>query len=74
MDSKERNIFGKIRFMNYAGCKQKFKVADFVAGYLKLKAAMNASTAGCSDLVPNSSSSKEFKRIPSGRIKQVPVV
>jgi deoxyribodipyrimidine photo-lyase len=30
---KERPVFGKIRFMNYAGCKRKFKVATFVAQY-----------------------------------------
>ena len=30
MGWKERPIFGKIRFMNYAGCKRKFSVADFV--------------------------------------------
>jgi deoxyribodipyrimidine photo-lyase len=30
---KEREIFGKIRYMNYAGCKRKFKVADFVKKY-----------------------------------------
>jgi len=33
MGWKERPIFGKIRFMNYAGCKRKFKVAQFVARY-----------------------------------------
>ncbi len=33
MGWKEREVFGKIRFMNYAGCKRKFKVADFVAKY-----------------------------------------
>jgi deoxyribodipyrimidine photo-lyase len=33
MGWKEREIFGKIRFMNYAGCKRKFKVADFVKKY-----------------------------------------
>jgi len=30
---KEREIFGKIRYMNYAGCKRKFKVSDFVRKY-----------------------------------------
>jgi deoxyribodipyrimidine photo-lyase len=30
---KEREVFGKIRFMNYAGCKRKFKVDAFVARY-----------------------------------------
>lgn len=29
----ERPIFGKIRFMNYQGCKRKFDVAAFVARY-----------------------------------------
>ncbi|XP_039299515.1 deoxyribodipyrimidine photo-lyase, partial [Nilaparvata lugens] len=29
----ERNVFGKIRYMNYAGCKRKFDVAAFVARY-----------------------------------------
>lgn len=33
MGWKERPVFGKIRFMNYAGCKRKFKVAQFVARY-----------------------------------------
>jgi hypothetical protein len=27
----ERPIFGKIRYMNYAGCKRKFDVAAYVA-------------------------------------------
>jgi deoxyribodipyrimidine photo-lyase len=27
---KERDVFGKIRFMNYAGCQRKFDVAAFV--------------------------------------------
>lgn len=30
---KERPVFGKIRYMNYAGCKRKFKVAQFVDRY-----------------------------------------
>mmetsp|Transcript_42771 Transcript_42771/g.103465 ORF Transcript_42771/g.103465 Transcript_42771/m.103465 type:complete len:556 (-) Transcript_42771:51-1718(-) len=43
MGWKEREIFGKIRFMNYAGCKRKFKVADFVKRYKG--AAENAAKA-----------------------------
>ena len=43
MGWKERDIFGKIRFMNYAGCKRKFKVSEFVARYKG--AAINASKA-----------------------------
>lgn len=33
MGWKERDVFGKIRYMNYAGCKRKFKVDSFVARY-----------------------------------------
>ena len=35
MGWSERNVFGKIRYMNYAGCKRKFDVARFVAKYNK---------------------------------------
>lgn len=37
MGWKERAIFGKIRFMNYDGCKRKFKVDSFVAKYRNAK-------------------------------------
>ncbi|XP_058460233.1 deoxyribodipyrimidine photo-lyase isoform X2 [Malaya genurostris] len=30
---RERDVFGKIRYMNYEGCKRKFDVAAFVARY-----------------------------------------
>ena len=33
MGWKERDIFGKIRYMNYAGCKRKFKVATYAAAW-----------------------------------------
>jgi deoxyribodipyrimidine photo-lyase len=39
----ERSIFGKIRYMNYAGCKRKFDVAKFVKRYPP--AATNATRA-----------------------------
>ena len=29
----ERAIFGKIRYMNYAGCKRKFDISKYVAKY-----------------------------------------
>ena len=29
----ERSVFGKIRYMNYSGCKRKFDVDAFVRGY-----------------------------------------
>lgn len=37
MGWKERPIFGKIRYMNYAGCKRKFKVDNFVSRYKNAK-------------------------------------
>ena len=33
---KERPIFGKIRYMNYAGCKRKFDVDGYIAYVKKL--------------------------------------
>ncbi|XP_043073832.1 CPD photolyase [Puntigrus tetrazona] len=33
----ERPVFGKIRYMNYAGCKRKFDVAQFERKYAALK-------------------------------------
>jgi len=27
---KERAVFGKVRYMNYAGCKRKFQIADYI--------------------------------------------
>lgn len=30
---KERQIFGKIRYMNYEGCKRKFDVPKFISKY-----------------------------------------
>lgn len=29
----EREIFGKIRYMNYAGCKRKFDITAYIARY-----------------------------------------
>ena len=26
----ERPVFGKVRFMNYNGCKRKFKINDYI--------------------------------------------
>lgn len=33
---KERPVFGKIRYMNYAGCKRKFDVDGYIAYVKKL--------------------------------------
>jgi deoxyribodipyrimidine photo-lyase len=48
MGWKERPIFGKIRYMNYAGCKRKFKIDPFVARYkgAKENAAKAAANGG----------------------------
>jgi deoxyribodipyrimidine photo-lyase len=35
MGWKERPVFGKIRYMNYAGCQRKFDVPAFVSKYRK---------------------------------------
>jgi len=40
----ERQVFGKIRFMNYDGCKRKFDLAGFVSKYPQAK--KNAAKAG----------------------------
>jgi len=32
---KERPVFGKIRFMNYDGCKRKFDIESYIAKYAK---------------------------------------
>ncbi|XP_031847830.1 deoxyribodipyrimidine photo-lyase [Nomia melanderi] len=39
----ERSIFGKIRYMNYEGCKRKFKVKEFVDKWEKKEADNNIS-------------------------------
>lgn len=31
----ERNVFGKIRFMNYAGCKRKFDIKEYIRNSIK---------------------------------------
>eukprot|EP00536_Pseudo-nitzschia_multiseries_P012998 jgi/Psemu1/210353/e_gw1.529.6.1 len=49
MGWKERDIFGKIRFMNYNGCKRKFNVSQFVAKHPP--AAKNAARAGLDQTV-----------------------
>lgn len=34
----ERPVFGKVRYMNYAGCKRKFDVGQFETRYAEKKA------------------------------------
>ena len=44
---KERPVFGKIRYMNYNGCKRKFEVGEFVRRYgaSKSKSAVDVGSA-----------------------------
>ncbi|XP_078038547.1 deoxyribodipyrimidine photo-lyase [Augochlora pura] len=39
----EREIFGKIRYMNYEGCKRKFKVKEFISQWEKKETDANVS-------------------------------
>ena len=45
----ERKVFGKIRYMNYAGCKRKFDVNKFVIKY-KAKVHAKAKKGGIQEL------------------------
>ena len=36
----ERPVFGKVRYMNYNGCKRKFDVAEYIRRYLPLRPGM----------------------------------
>ena len=56
----EREIFGKIRYMNYAGCKRKFDVKSFVAKYPP--AAANAKAAADSSRKGQTTVSSFFKK------------
>mmetsp|Transcript_15446 Transcript_15446/g.23256 ORF Transcript_15446/g.23256 Transcript_15446/m.23256 type:complete len:517 (+) Transcript_15446:195-1745(+) len=55
---KEREIFGKIRYMNYNGCKRKFDIAAFVRKYLNPSGPMDQFLSAS----PSSSGSKATKR------------
>lgn len=55
MGWKERPIFGKIRFMNYAGCKRKFKVDAFVTKYSNSKVKAKPGTTKLKSKVKKSS-------------------
>lgn len=61
MGWKERPVFGKIRFMNYAGCKRKFKVADFVGKYEGAAANAAAAIRKHGGVVPKAAAAKKKK-------------
>lgn len=52
---KERPVFGKIRYMNYNGCKRKFDVASFERKYIK--AERKAASSCCTKRPASSDSS-----------------
>ena len=39
---REREVFGKIRYMNYAGCKRKFNIPQYIAKVGKIVKAVLA--------------------------------
>jgi deoxyribodipyrimidine photo-lyase len=60
MGWKERPIFGKIRYMNYAGCQRKFDVQAFVSRY-DPTASSNAIAAGGTPAPPKKKSKSKGK-------------
>ena len=64
MGWKERPIFGKIRYMNYAGCQRKFDVQAFVQRY-DPTASANAIAAGGTPAAP-----KKAKKAPAAKKKK----
>eukprot|EP00534_Pseudo-nitzschia_fraudulenta_P007712 CAMPEP_0201150512 /NCGR_PEP_ID=MMETSP0851-20130426/11645_1 /ASSEMBLY_ACC=CAM_ASM_000631 /TAXON_ID=183588 /ORGANISM="Pseudo-nitzschia fraudulenta, Strain WWA7" /LENGTH=658 /DNA_ID=CAMNT_0047427197 /DNA_START=470 /DNA_END=2446 /DNA_ORIENTATION=- len=68
MGWKEREIFGKIRFMNYNGCKRKFKVDQFVKKHRP--AAKNAAKAASDATV--ASRTKQRNKIAAANFAALP--
>lgn len=65
MGWKEREIFGKIRYMNYAGCKRKFDVQEFVSKY---RGAAKAAKAAGGTPAPAKRKPAPAKRKPAGNL------
>ena len=61
---QERPVFGKIRYMNYNGCKRKFDVASFERKYVKAEGRA-MSTSGTKR--PASSDSSQTKLVKKAR-------
>eukprot|EP00752_Nemacystus_decipiens_P015161 g13506.t1 len=59
MGWKEREVFGKIRYMNYAGCKRKFDVQEFVSKY---SGAAEAAVAAGGTAAPAKRKNPEAKK------------
>ena len=58
----ERKVFGKIRFMNYAGCTRKFDVKKFVARYSNGQQTLTLTSSSSSSSNNNSSGGKKGKK------------
>lgn len=66
----EREIFGKIRFMNYNGCKRKFDIAAYCA-YVDtcVRAERAARDSGTSAVLPVGSPSNKATTKAKGKAK-----
>ena len=69
MGWKERPIFGKIRYMNYAGCSRKFDVQAFVSRY-DPEASGNARAAGGTPAKPKKSRAKKSPSRKSSKVSE----
>ena len=74
MGWKERPIFGKIRYMNYEGCKRKFKVATFVAKYPQAgpnakKALAKKQKVSISSFFPSTSTNSKNQKLSGNKRK-----
>lgn len=59
MGWKERDVFGKIRYMNYAGCKRKFDLARYCAKWGSGPIPKGAAGKGSVSVVGSSMSKKQ---------------
>ena len=60
----ERSVFGKIRFMNYAGCKRKFSIEAYGARVGAIVAAADGGASGGAG-APRGKVSRSAKIAPS---------
>ncbi|CAM9225217.1 unnamed protein product [Hapterophycus canaliculatus] len=71
MGWKEREVFGKIRYMNYAGCKRKFDVQAFVSKY---SGAAEAAVAAGGTAAPAKRKPSETKKGGSKTAKKAKAI
>lgn len=77
----ERDVFGKIRYMNYAGCKRKFDIKGYVAYVnraIREEATRRKSAAAPTDTTAtgeaaaaagSAAAKKEVKKEPKAEVK-----